>query len=464
MLAPTSKNSNETARNDSLFQRAAKRRGRRGFTLLELMVASTGALFITVAVYAFTRNVTDFFQRQMRISDATMNAVAGFERLRTDIQRAGFLSSPNLARDPMRCPRPAIGGVAMAPQQITPQLTNYPGIQQMGLAKIESGVTFGAYGGSNFMLANNAAGVGGISPDRIVLWGNYSSYEQFPVKVADFAANQITLDVESTAMRRLGIPTGNTATDAAILGAVFRTNSIIRIADADGRHQYSIVASVDFTTDTLGDATISLSPVVQVISKESAEGSTCGFRGQGAGLTANPVDIIRYQLVNLNDAAYSQFAPLFTATTLALPAYDSTRLDLIREQLSPQDFSVISGTTELVTEYAVDLKFGLTVNTNLVLGANTYLGEDDVSLPNYAGNPIGQAAGLGPHLIRGIHARLAVRTREADHKAPLLTGTALANATSEDLYRVAVAAGEYARLRSLRAHIATRNTRSETWQ
>lgn len=435
----------------------------RGFTLLELMVASTGALFITVAVYAFTRNVTDYFQKQMRLSDVTMNAVTGFERLRTDIQRAGFLASPNLARDPMRCPRPTSGAV-VAPQQ---NGALPAGIQQMGLAQIESGVTLGTYA-SNYMLTNNAASAGGINPDRLILYGNYSSTDQFPVKAAPPGTDTIVLEAGSTAMRRLGIPTGDTDSDTDILGAVFRAGGIVRVADSAGRHQYAIVASVDFTTDSVGDATLWLKPAVQLIRKESATGTTCGINALGADLVVNPVDIIRYQLADLNDAAtYPQFAELF-ADDLARPSYDSTRLDLIRERLDPSDLSVIPDTTELVTEYAVDLKFGLTVNTDTVTGANTYFDEDDVNIPNYAGNPVGAEAGqmgaYGPHLIRGIHARLSVRTREADFKAPLLTGTALTSATSADLYRVAVAPGEYARLRSLRAHIATRNTRSETWQ
>jgi Tfp pilus assembly protein PilW len=447
-----------------LPQKSSKLKSERGFTLLELMVASTGALFITVAVYAFTRNVTDYFQKQMRLSDATMNAVTGFERLRTDIQRAGFLASPNLARDPLRCPRPTSGAAVVAPQQngVLPA-----GIQQMGLAQIESGFTLGAYG-TNYMLTNNAASAGGINPDRLMLYGNYSSTDQFSVKAAPAGSNYIVLESGSASMRRLGIPTGNTATDTALLSAVFQTGGIVRVADTAGRHQYALVASLDFTTDSVGDATLWLNPVVQLIRKENAAGATCGIVGPGADLVVNPVDIIRYQLVDLNDAtAYPDFVPLFAAD-LARPAYDATRLDLIRERLDPTDWSVIPGSTELVTEYAVDLKFGLTVNTNTATGANTYFGEDDVNLPNYAGDPIGADAGqmgaYGPHLIRGIHARLSVRTREADFKAPLLTGAALASATSADLYRVAVAPGEYARLRSLRAHIATRNTRSETWQ
>ncbi len=431
---------------------------KRGFTLVELMAASTGALFITVGVYAFTRNVTDFFQRQMRLSDATMNAVTGFERLRTDIQRAAFLSSPNLARDHKKCPRPP-SGASTAPTQVGAQLATYVGLQRMALARLPV-VTAGDYPDTP-MLKDNA---GGIIPDQLILYGNYTSTEQFPVKVALPAANQIVLDVGSVAMRRLGI-TG-AATDVNILADVFKPGSILRVVDAAGRHQYAVLAdpSVNLTTDSQGDVTLFLNPAVQLITKEGASGGTCGIRGGGSDLAVNPVNIVRYRLADL--AGDANFAALFAAD-LATPSYDDTRLDLIREELSPVDESVLAGTTELIAEYGVDLKFGLTVNDDLVLGGNTYIPEDDPNLMNFADVPFGTASGgvggFGPHLIRGIHARLAVRTREAEYSAPLLPGAAAA-LSSGSLYRIKVSdSNEYASLRSLRAHIATRNSRGERW-
>src|SRR5690606_33208231 len=180
-----------------------------------------------------------------------------------------------------------------------------------------------------------------------------------------------------------------------------------------------------------------------------AAGSTCGLRGHVAGAAVNPVDIIHYRLADLSNLGEhpdnANFAMLFNAN-LAAPG-DATRLDLVRDQLDPLNLVPFVGTRELIAEYAVDLKFGLTVNTALIpTGVNTYFGEDNANLMNYADIPFGTNSGdvgqFGPHLIRGIHARLAVRTREAEYSSPLPAGAAL----SEELYRVQITATDFARV------------------
>ena len=77
-----------------------------GFTLVELMVALTGGLFISLAVFALARDSGRFYQREARLANATVSGLIGFERLRADLGRAGFLASPNIARDPRVCAVP----------------------------------------------------------------------------------------------------------------------------------------------------------------------------------------------------------------------------------------------------------------------------------------------------------------------------------------------------------------------
>ena len=60
---------------------SARRRRRRGFTLVELMVAVTGGLFVALAVFAISRQSGRFYTRESRVSDATLGALVGFERL-----------------------------------------------------------------------------------------------------------------------------------------------------------------------------------------------------------------------------------------------------------------------------------------------------------------------------------------------------------------------------------------------
>ena len=82
-------------------------RSRAGFTLVELMVAISGGLLISVVVFALARDATRFYQRESRVGDATLGVIIGFERLRADIARAGFLSTPNIQDDPLFCGGPA---------------------------------------------------------------------------------------------------------------------------------------------------------------------------------------------------------------------------------------------------------------------------------------------------------------------------------------------------------------------
>lgn len=438
----------------------------RGFTLVELMVALTGSLFFVVFVFMLSRDVSRFFQSQIQLSDSTVSAINGFERLRTDIARAGFLASPNLARDVNRCPRPDLG----APQAPA-SYGAYPGLQQMGLARIIQG----DYPSGNYVMDENSSG--GINPDQIVLYGNYTTADEFAVRSASWGApDVVNLEPDSNALIRIGYDgdpaVGDLAEKQALLDSIFRQDSIMRIADETGREQYSIIDSVTINTTLSPNVPVITLKDLAVITKDSAEGTTCGMRAHSAGITVSPVDIIRYQIADVRGYPHLRF--LFQGAT---PDYDNTRLDLVRYRL-PANASndadptpEVMADAELIAEYAVDLKFGVTALTDVGTGVLTYFGEDHATIPSYAGIPYSAPANgtnLGPHLIRGIHARLSVRTRTADFDGPLLADPDAA--ASEQLFRVEVAAGPtatefgpHAALRSLRSHVATRNTRNLLW-
>ena len=74
--------------------------------MVELMVALMGGLFISLAVFALARDSGRFYQSEVRIANATVGGLLGFERLRTDIARAGLMSSPNINHDPAVCTKP----------------------------------------------------------------------------------------------------------------------------------------------------------------------------------------------------------------------------------------------------------------------------------------------------------------------------------------------------------------------
>src|SRR3569832_1486361 len=85
------------------FPSGGRRHVTRGFTLVELMVAMVGGLFVSMTVFALAKHSSSFSMQQSRVSDATLQTTVGFERLRNDISRAGFLSTPNIVDDPSVC-------------------------------------------------------------------------------------------------------------------------------------------------------------------------------------------------------------------------------------------------------------------------------------------------------------------------------------------------------------------------
>lgn len=418
----------------------------RGFTLVELMVAMTGAIFISVVVFTLARDATKFFQSELRVSEATISTVTGFERLRQDIARAAFLASPNLARDINMCPRPPSGGAVPAP---TGPFAGLDGFTQMGLAQIQADT-------KTDVADNPQIDLNGLTPDTITMWGNYTSNDQFPVRTYNLANNTFWLEPDSPAMLRHGL--SSTTPSDPILDAIFPAGRILRVVDGTNREQYAMIQSTQWVG---ADPQIVIDPAITLTQK--ANNAECGIRGVGADLAVNPVNIVRYELDSL--AAYPGYAGLDQGTA---PAYDADRLELVRNELNPRDLTAPVLDTELVAEYAVDLRFGLTVLSSVATGALTYLPEGDAAIPNYAGETTGPDAGgtgfLGPQMIRGIHARLIVRQRLADRE------TGIPGGSPDDIFRVQLVNNadpnipdEFARTRTLRSHIATRNTRNSIW-
>ena len=467
-----------TAPNSSSSSRVKPRQDH-GFTLIELMVALTGSLFFTIFVFMLSRDVSRFFQAQSRTSDTTLAAISGFERLRTDIARAGFLASPNLSRDINRCPRPTSGSTAAIPQQVGTQFDTYPGLQQMallGIASSPAALTALPF----YATLNNAK----INPDVLTLYGNYASSEQFPVRSVDFDSNpvSIVLEQESPALLRVGVKTSTTdAAGTAILGRIFKAGGILRVVDETGRDQYSVINGVSFVS---GVSTVTLSNALALVQKGNA--NVCGIRGHAAGLAINPVNIIRYAIVDVGSSFATHHPQLSYLFGGEVPPYDGTRLELMRYELPPTVGSgdsilgvnwpgtgtSITSMGELVAEYAVDLKFGLTVLSNTQVGGITTIAET-ASPSNYAGIPyespangqVSTSTTFGPHFIRGVHARLSVRYRDADRETSILADPSDPTVTAQQLFRVKVSATpeEFARTRSFRGYISTRNTQNSMW-
>lgn len=396
-----------------------------GFTLIELMVALTGGLMFSAFVFMLAKDTTRFYQNELRLSAATQNVVTGFQRLRTDIARAGFLSTPNVRLDPSTCVN--LGDAAF---------------------------TGTALGGLATLRIDTAAGA---NRHTIELMGSYASADTFPVRaiMEGGGGTQVVLQPQSGAFVRLvgQILNPTQAQLNAALNTVFLPGRVLRIVDKAGAQQFAVITSVN--TDNPLQPFIQLGNVPQVRWKANAA-TPCGLRGQEAGSLVNVVQRIRYSLQALT-AADPDFAPLFGGLQAA-----GTRLDLIRTELDwgAGTNQLANTPRELVAEHAVGLHFNLTRALSSENFRATPVAEADVA--TVAGDPI---AGARPQHIRSVHALLAVRSSAPDRGADLL-GDANAS-VAPGIYRVQVNPGEtparFARVRTLQADIALRNQRNARW-
>jgi len=404
----------------------ARRPSSAGFTLIELLVAMTAGLFVAVGAFALAKQGTRFFQQEARVANAQFAATLGFDRLRTDIARAGFLTTANIRRDPFYCGDPTVlpvGMKSLAAVRLTAATPNE---------------------------AQNAAN--GLAPDRITLTGSYGSAEAFPVRTVVAAATgyQVYLQSNTGAVAR----TNNGTTDGGgAIDQVFQAGRVLRILDSTGRTEFGRIDAYGLNADGQMVITLHDSPALAF----RKGGGNCGIEGLGVGMQANVVNFIRYEIRNLRAANLARYAPLYDTTATA-PG-DQSRLELIRVELDT-DGNEIASSLELVAEYAVDLRFGLTV----VPSYRTPTDPDIASYPigdarnyNFAFD-VGTNNGVGPERIRAVRARLVVRSREADRteNLPVTTpGTMFRYAMNGD--------GGFARARTITADIQLPNLTGVNW-
>lgn len=392
------------------------------------MVAMSGALMLSITVFMLAKHTSALYQRELRVANANLSSVVGFERLRSDIARAGFMASPNIRRDPFVCGQPVTDGTWPA------------------LLREASSVRITEIASNTLpdLFADN-----GLQPQRILMSGNYSSSEAFPIRAIQFSGDtfQVYLQVQSGPMARLGYSDPDADQTELLLG-VFPAGRAIRIVDKSGRHHFGTIASV----------TAGAQPRVNIRGNEPAlifrSGSAigCGLKGEETGSTINTVNFIQYDVRDLRDD--DRYAPIYN--TASAPEGEADRTELIREELDPQG-DPIDGTAEIVAEYAVDLRFRLVVAPSPSTPLS-YIPQGNVG--EWAGVPSTLGAARGPQLIRAVHAWLSIRSREPDRQATI---------TPPDgpLYRVGLGesgGAPFARVRTVQARVALHNQMGTTWQ
>lgn len=389
------------------------------FTLIELMVAVTGGLFVTMVVFALARQGSQFYQRESRIAETTLGNVVAFDRLTMDISRAGFLSTPNLRNDPLFC-----GNRNSLPQEL----------RNLASVRITN---------DDNAAANPVLKAALRTPQFITLSGAYDSVERYATwKVDENVSGGYTvrLQTNSGALSRFGfMDAANTVADkTAMLARLFPATRVLRLLNMDtGTFQLAIITQT--RTDGV-EAYIDLSnPTPPTL---NLEGERCGLRGN---VLVNVINIVRYRLRTVKaQAGFDGYQLLFETGS---QPFEDNRLELVREELDAEGVAIV-GTQEVVAEYAVDLQFGLTtVNNTASVLPSVFTTVADVTTIAGDLNAIPTAR---PQDIRAVRARLSLRSREVDRGEDITPGTNIA----AGLYRIKLEdattkASGYARVRTL---------------
>jgi hypothetical protein len=420
--------------------------------LVELMVAMTGGLFVAIAVFMLARDGSRFYQHEARVADATVAAMVGFGRLQADIARAGFLSSPNVRQEPSHCER------AFAPNGWA---TNWPiGIANLASVRIDTPSTTPLPG----VIAQN-----GRNPDAIVLSGSYSNSDEFPTagfQIVPGSSNQrgVVLQTRVGPLPRLGYLSLTSDGDRiSFLQGIFQTDRALRIVDPSGMTHYGIIQNVDLDE---GAPRIRLqanpAPLLRV-----ATAFRCALTGTDVG-QVSVINTVRYELRKIDSTSNPEYAPLFANTAATeMAAWEQDRTELVREELMA-DGTPIPGTAEVVAEYAVDLRFGLTAVTNFTLpgpepSVLTGYPEGNANIPLFAGRA---DQNTNPQRIRAVRVRLAVRSAVPDRAADIVgaNGTPIPQGAFFRM-NLGVQAGPqtFARVRTLQADVALPNHAGVQW-
>ncbi len=437
-----------------------RRAAERGFTLSELMIAMVAGLIVALAVVSLSNEATNTFHEEGRTAAAEMGLRTAIDRVRNDLIRSGFMSTANIWADPL---------IAHAPSQPNlPDKTTYP-----GLAKLQS-VRLGYQGSMSDALVKTISTANGLAPDSLDLSGNFTSAEAFVVRsaVAGGCGTVLTLETDSPAVLRVLATASPAATINALFQPVPGATFAVRIEDDSGRFQYLPTCSSGGGVATVTGAGIAATVVVNVVTNGafkllSAKDTSMngGATGLGVGrLLVNPVQTVRWQLRPLV-AADTVYSTQFNALGAGNPG---NALHLFRSFVDASG-NLLLASSELVAEYAVDFKIGLSADlTVATTGPHplTVFGLSDAnnSLQNVAGdvsdstlNPAAR-----PQRIRSVRLRLSTRSAIADRSAALTAPSANAQQGQYPLRYCTLSAGcvtsGWSRVRTQTTEVALPNS------
>ncbi len=388
---------------------------RRGFTLLELMIALFIGGLVVMAVFTLGGASARHFQEQQRVGVTQRSVRMAMDRLRRDIARAGYLGVADTRSNFVRmCPTPA------TPRQV--QAIWFQDDDPEGNAALDA-----------INRAQNR-----VSADRLRLTGNYTTGEQYLVRSTDATGSQIFLQTDWLGFRRSFVVTngGSSTVDTNRFQDVFRSGRMLHIETPNGFHYLvRITGSIVNSSGTV--ATVSIAPGL-------GANNPC-MRGLGRGSIVSPVSEVEY------------FIGQPTGTSNLIPtnaAVTGPNTVLYRQELDMSTGAPMAGTVRPVLEYAVDFNLDFVIDTNLNR-------TQPPSLVRRSGAAAQATVQNSSWQVRSVIASLAARTPEQDRRFPWPTDWAGGRPTNAALnrYRVFPAQDGASRVRQLRTEIRMPNLR-----
>lgn len=391
-------------------------RATRGFTLVELLMATTAGLMVSAAAFLLAKNASTVFQEETRITGAQLSASLGLHRLATDIGRAGFLGTPNIATDPF--------------------VANESGSWPAAISNLRA-VTIEEKGSAAAQNPDN-----GLFPDRITLSGSFDTSEVFPVRTIQPGGGGQVVYLETA-----NLQIARTCKECGIAACqptferIFKQNRIVRILTPSGSEIFGIIDGVIFGGNQVA---IKLQPTPTV---PQVAANPRGYEGDCNYCQLSVLSVVRYELQSL--AGHPQYGPLVAPISAAVTG-DAARTELTRVELD-KDGLPIADTLELVSEFAVDLKFGI----SFVDAATTAVTDVPPPIPD---NPL--IYSTLPERIRSVHVRFSTRARAPDRDVDLPTGPD----GRRHRFKLPIAGKTvYARMRTLYTEVALQNLVRATW-
>jgi prepilin-type N-terminal cleavage/methylation domain-containing protein len=232
------------------------RANRRGFTLVELMVAlMAGAVAIT-SIYSISSVSARHFHEQQRIARLQMSVRMAMSQLTRDVARAGYLGTPNSAAERLcgAAPPAAIQAIEYLYDEDTDRLPN--------------------------------AAQNGVRADRVRFTGNYLTDDRYIVRL-DGTGRTLLLQPEWQGFRRsFGVPGADYSAES--FEEVFYAGRVMHVISPYGAHFFPTITGSSGT-----GRSVTVNPPIPYV-------APCAGGGTAGEWIAAPIARIEYLVMDLS--------------------------------------------------------------------------------------------------------------------------------------------------------------------